>query len=184
MDARVNHAWRRHSPARGRRLSAYEQVVEDLAASRAGAWAFLHVFSAADRRLLALTAGRLSLAVGAPVGLLETTGARTGRRRRTPLLYLVDGLDVVVVASNGGSDRDPAWLHNLRARETVRLLTREHGWRPYRERIAAGAERARQWALATDLFDGYRAYQARTARQIAVVVLEDAQRGIDIPPAT
>jgi deazaflavin-dependent oxidoreductase (nitroreductase family) len=183
MAARVNSAWRRHSPARGRRLSAYEQVVENVAASRAGAWAFLHLFSAADRRLLALTRGRLSLAVGAPVGLLETTGARTGRRRRTPLLYLSDGLDVVIVASNCGGDRDPAWLHNLRALENARLLTREHGWRAYRARIATGAERARRWALATDLFDGYRAYEVRTAREISVVVLE-AQRGIEIPPAT
>jgi F420H(2)-dependent quinone reductase len=184
MDARVNSGQRRYSPMRGRRLTAYEQAIERIAGSRAGAWEFLHVVSAVDRRLLALTGGRVSVAVGAPVGLLETTGARTGRRRRTPLLYLTDGRDVVIVASNGGGDRDPAWLHNARARDDVRLLTREHGWRTFRARVAAGAERARRWTLATDLFAGYLAYQARTAREIPVVVLEEAQRGIEIPPAT
>jgi hypothetical protein len=64
----------RYSPGRGRRVTPYEQAVERLAASRAGAWAFLHVFSRIDRRLVPLTHGGLSVAIGAPVGLLETRG--------------------------------------------------------------------------------------------------------------
>jgi deazaflavin-dependent oxidoreductase (nitroreductase family) len=175
----------RYSILRGRRLTAYEQAVERVAASRAGAWAFQHVFSAVDRRLLPLTGGRVSLALGAPVALLETVGARTGRVRRTPVLYLVDDRDVVVVASNVGSDRHPAWLHNLRSQSSVRLLTREHGWRAYRARVATDGERSARWARAADLFAGYRRYQARAApREIPVVVLEPAQRGIEMPPAT
>jgi hypothetical protein len=62
----------RYSQARGRRLTAYEQIVERIAASRAGAWAFLHLFNPVDQRLLSLTRGRLSAAVGAPVGMLES----------------------------------------------------------------------------------------------------------------
>jgi deazaflavin-dependent oxidoreductase (nitroreductase family) len=184
MHRPVNLLRRRYSTLRGRRLTSYEQLVERFAASRAGTWALLHPLRAVDRRLLTLTRGRLGVAPRTPVGLLETTGARTGRVRRTPLLYLLDGDDVVLVASNGGSDRAPAWLHNVRARASVRLLTREHGWREYRARIATGAERASRWALATDLYAGYGGYQARARREIALVVLEPAQRGMEIPPAT
>ncbi|HEY7077250.1 MAG TPA: nitroreductase/quinone reductase family protein [Solirubrobacteraceae bacterium] len=174
----VNLPRGRDSALRGRRLTAYEQAVERVARSRLGAWAFVHAFNPVDRRLLALTRGRVSLAVGAPVALLETVGARTGRRRRTPLLYLLDGDDVVVVASNGGSGRHPAWLHNLRACESVRLLTPERGWRACRGRVATGAERARLWALIADLFAGYAGYQARARpREIPVVVLEPISAG-------
>jgi len=174
----------RYSTLRRRRLNAYEQTVERFAASRAGGWAFINVFSRVDRWLLPLTHGRLSLAVGSPVGLMETRGARSGKRRRTPLLYRVDGESIVLVASNVGSERDPAWLHNARAAGEVRFLSREHGWRTYRPRVAAGSERERLWALATDLYAGYADYQDRTGgREIPVVVL-DHQRGIEIPPAT
>src|SRR4051812_4086889 len=127
VHARLNLLRGRESALRGRRLTVYEQVVERAAASRGGAWMFVHALSAVDRRLLPLTRGRISIALGAPVALLETVGARTRRVRRTPLLYLIDDDAVVLVASNGGSDRHPAWLHNVRARPAVRLLTREHG---------------------------------------------------------
>jgi deazaflavin-dependent oxidoreductase (nitroreductase family) len=145
---------------------------------------FLHICNVVDQRLLPLTRGRVSVAVGAPVGLLESRGARTHRRRRTPLLYVLDGDAVVLVASNGGSHRDPAWLHNLRRDPDVRFLCRERGWRAYRARLLIGAERARGWELATDLYAGYNDYQRRTTgREIPVVVLEP-QRGIVMPPAT
>jgi len=163
----------RYSQARGRRLTAYEQIVERVAASPVGAWTFVHAFNAVDRRLLPLTRGRLSVAVGAPVGVLESRGARTNRRRRVPLLYVLDGDAVVLVASNGGSHRDPAWLHNLRRDPSVRFLSAERGWRAYRARLLTGAERARGWELATDLYAGYGDYQSRaTRREIPVVVLE------------
>src|SRR5437588_7314711 len=103
----------RYSAARGRELTMYEAGLERLASSRLGAWLFLHVLNPLDRRLLPVTRGRLSMAVGAPVGLLQTVGAKTGRVRRTPLLYLRDGEEILLVASNGGSRRDPAWLHNV-----------------------------------------------------------------------
>jgi deazaflavin-dependent oxidoreductase (nitroreductase family) len=164
---------RRYSASRGRRLRTYEQLVERAAASRAGAWGFLTVLNRIDRRVLPLTRGRISVAVGAPVGMLETRGARTGRIRRIPLLYVLDGSNVVLVASNGGSDRDPAWLHNVRARGQVRFLCREGGWRDYQARVIDGAERTRAWESATDLYAGYLDYQARaTRREIPLVVLE------------
>lgn len=163
----------RYSTVRRRRLTGYEQMVERVASSRAGAWMFVHVLSPVDRRLLPLTGGRISLTHGAPVGILETVGARTGRRRLAPLLYLAEGETLVVVASNGGSARDPGWLHNVRVRPVVRFLSRERGWRAYRARVATGAERARRWALVTDFYAGYGVYQDRTGgREVDVVVLE------------
>ena len=167
----------RYSTLRGRRLSFYEDTVERFAGSRAGAWLFLHALHPVDRRLLALTRGRLSLAVGAPVGLLETVGARSGCRRRTPLLYVADGDALVIVASNGGNARQPAWLHNLRAHPEVRFLTREHRWRSYRANVAAGSERAALWQLVNDLYAGYAIYQARAPeRDFPVVVLTRMDR--------
>src|SRR3954447_26258789 len=135
---------RRYSDLRGRRLTTYEATVERFVTTRPGAWAFVHLASPVDRRLVALTRARLSLAPKAPVGMLETTGARSGRPRRTALLYLADGPAVLLLASNGGQARHPAWLHNLRGEPAVRFLSREHGWRAYRARTAEPAERAQR----------------------------------------
>jgi len=164
---------RRYSTFRGRRLTTYEQAAERFAASRVGGWLFLNVFAAADRVLLPLTGGRLSSTPGAPVGLLETVGARSGRPRRTPVLYVAHGENLVIVASNAGARRHPAWLHNLRAQPEVRFLTPHDGWRRYRAAAVTGTERTRLWQVAADLFAGYAAYEARASgRTIAVVVLE------------
>jgi deazaflavin-dependent oxidoreductase (nitroreductase family) len=163
----------RFSPLRGRHLTRYEAAVERFAASSAGSWLFPRVFNPLDRHLLALSHGRLSMAVGAPVGLLETVGVRTQRRRRTPLLYLREHDNVVLVASNVGRDRDPAWLHNLNAFREVRFLSREVGWQTYRGRVVTGPEREMRWAGTCDLYSGYAVYQQRAqGRQLQVVVLE------------
>lgn len=175
----------RYSAARGRRLTAYEQVLERFAASRAGGFAFVHLLGPLDRRLLPLTRGRLSLAVGAPVGVLETRGARSGRTRRVAVLYAVDGERLVLTASNAGRARHPAWLHNVRADPEVVFLTPERGWRRYRAHEAAGDEAARCWALVLDLYAGYAVYQRRArGREIRLIILEPGHRGVEMPPAT
>jgi deazaflavin-dependent oxidoreductase (nitroreductase family) len=168
----------RYSPMRGRRLTSYEAAVERFAASQAGSWLFVNAIRHVDVPMLARTNGRLSLSVGAPVGLLETTGGRSGRTRRTPVLYLVDGDDLVLVASNVGAAKAPAWLHNLRAQPRVRFLSRESGWQTYAAREAAGDEREQRWRALCDLYAGFDTYQRRTGgRRIAVVVLAANQRG-------
>ena len=106
-----------------------------------------------------------------PMLLLEHTGARTGRSRTTPLVYVADGSDVVIVASKGGHPRDPAWMHNLRAHPDVTIqvgATR----RPVRARVATPDERRRLWPMAVATYPGYRGYQERTDREIPLVVLE------------
>lgn len=159
---------RRYSETRRRRLTAYEAAVERFAASRAGTWLFRRAIAPMDRR----TGVAVSRALRVPVGMLETTGARTGRTRRTALLYHRDGVALILVASNYGRAGDPAWLRNVRAEPHVRF--RSDRWRDYMARVASAEERARRWPAAIDFYSGYAVYAGRTAREIALVILEPA----------
>ena len=106
-----------------------------------------------------------------PTLLLDHVGARSGKRRTTPLTYLDDGEDLVLVASKGGHPRNPAWYHNLRANPdtTVQVGSRR---RPVRARVANHAERTRLWPMVVELYGGYGGYQERTDREIPLVILE------------
>lgn len=108
---------------------------------------------------------------GPPMLLLDHVGARTGTKRTTPLVYLRDGDDVVVVASKGGSPRHPGWFHNLRAHPdtTVQIGARRL---PVRARVATPNERSRLWPRVVARYGGYEDYQRRTSRQIPLVILE------------
>jgi F420H(2)-dependent quinone reductase len=106
-----------------------------------------------------------------PMLLLDHVGARSGTRRTTPLVYVEDGRDVVIVASKGGHPRHPSWLHNLRANpDTTVQIGSER--RAVRAREASAHERERLWPMAVATYSGYRGYQQRTAREIPLVVLE------------
>ena len=156
---------------RKRPIKWYGRLLERLAATRLGAWFFVRIAPAIDRRVVRLSRGRLSLALVRPVLLLTTTGAKSGRPRMTPLLFFTDGNVVVVIASNGGRRHHPAWYHNLRAHPEANLFVNGHS-RTYVAREATGAERDRLWNEATDLYRGYDAYQERTdGRRIPVMVL-------------
>jgi deazaflavin-dependent oxidoreductase (nitroreductase family) len=114
--------------------------------------------------------------------LLTTTGRRTGRSRTNPLTFFADGDDVVVVASNGGLDRSPAWWLNLRRNPVASIeIGRER--RPVRARRASREEHARLWAAIVGRFPVYASYQQRTARPIPVVILEPADARHDAPRA-
>jgi deazaflavin-dependent oxidoreductase (nitroreductase family) len=106
-----------------------------------------------------------------PALLLDHVGAKSGTRRRSPLVYGVDGPDLVLVASKGGFPRNPAWFHNLRAHpDTTVQVGSEH--RPVRARVAEGEERARLWNLMVGVYPGSESYRKRTSREIPLVVLE------------
>lgn len=111
---------------------------------------------------------------GVPTLLLTTRGRRSGRLRRTPLIYGRAGDGWVVVASQGGAPRHPAWFHNLEADPdvVVQVLGDEV---PARARVTAGEERTRLWRAMAELFPDYDEYQARTEREIPVVMLEPRQ---------
>ena len=108
--------------------------------------------------------------MGAPILLLDTTGRKTGRRYTTPLLYVSDGDDLIVIASNGGSDRDPGWWRNLVANPSARVQVRDKRKR-VRASAARGAARERLWSKITSRYPVYRSYERRTSREIPVVVL-------------
>jgi deazaflavin-dependent oxidoreductase (nitroreductase family) len=109
--------------------------------------------------------------VKAPMLLLDHVGTRTGAHRTSPLLYIADGDEVAIIASKGGFPKHPAWYHNLKANpETSVQIGPER--RPVRAREATPAERERIWNRAVELWPQYAEYQARTDRQIPVVVLE------------
>jgi deazaflavin-dependent oxidoreductase (nitroreductase family) len=106
-----------------------------------------------------------------PVLLLDHVGARSGRRRTTPLVYAVDGDDVVLVASKGGYPRNPAWFHNLMANPdtTIQVGSRRSD---VHARKANAQERARLWPKVLEVYGGYDDYQRRTEREIPLVILE------------
>jgi deazaflavin-dependent oxidoreductase (nitroreductase family) len=122
-------------------------------------------------RLYRWTGGRFGGKVkGAPVLLLDCTGRKTGRMRTTPVLYLEDGSDLVVVASRGGSDAMPAWYLNLKANPatSVQVGSDRHA---VRARDATAEERERLWPRLVEMFPDYNVYQERTERRIPVVIL-------------
>jgi deazaflavin-dependent oxidoreductase (nitroreductase family) len=130
--------------------------------------------TAAHRWLHRASGGRLGGRAGALRFLvLHHTGRKSGRSFTTPLLYVEDGERWLVVASNAGDNRHPAWWLNLCARPQAeielgaeRVAVQAH--------TAAGAERAALWAKLTAVYPPYAEYQRRTAREIPVVVLERA----------
>lgn len=156
--------------ARRRQLKWWERWLERFAASPAGGWFFVELANRVDPFLLKRTRGRFSVAVGQPVLLLTVKGAKSGQPRETPLLYAVDGDNIVVVASKAGSPKHPAWYHNVCANPTVDILARGRSGR-YVGHEAEGEERARLWEDVNDLYAGYDVYQQRAGeRRIPVMV--------------
>ena len=117
------------------------------------------------------TDGRFTWLGGLPVLLLRTTGRKTGAERTAALVYLKDREELVVVASNGGSDKAPGWLFNIKAHPEVGVQIGRTRTR-MQARIADSGERARLWPLVnknnSNRYDGY---QAKTTRQIPLVIL-------------
>jgi deazaflavin-dependent oxidoreductase (nitroreductase family) len=108
---------------------------------------------------------------GVPTLLLTTTGRRTGEQRTAPLIYGRDGDAYVVVASKGGHPDHPGWYHNLSATPEVELQVGDEVF-PARAHTADAQERARLWPQLTAIWPDYDAYQAKTEREIPLVVLE------------
>jgi deazaflavin-dependent oxidoreductase (nitroreductase family) len=106
-----------------------------------------------------------------PMLLLDHVGAKSGVKRTTPLVYVDDPPNVVVVASKGGHPRNPAWYHNLRAHPEVTVQIGSER-RQVRARVANAEERKRLWPMAVATYSGYAGYQQRTGREIPLVVLE------------
>ena len=107
----------------------------------------------------------------APMLLLDHVGAKSGIKRTSPLLYIPDGDDLVIVASKGGYPKHPAWFHNLRANPDTTVQVGSDRRRVH-ARVATAEERRRLWPRVVDTYSGYAEYQDRTGREIPLVILE------------
>ena len=107
---------------------------------------------------------------GFNVLLLTTTGRKTAKQRTTPLGYICEGSSYVIVASNAGSDRNPAWYFNLQQNPVAKIQVREHIL-DVRALTVQGDHRQQLWSRVVTEMPGYAAYQKRTPREIPLVLL-------------
>jgi deazaflavin-dependent oxidoreductase (nitroreductase family) len=134
----------------------------------------LALITAIHRFLYRVSGGRIGHHLGSRKALLlETVGRKSGKERVLPLLYVEDEIGLVVVASNAGDDRAPAWWLNLKARPEawVQVGTRRYA---VRAREAVDGERAQLWTKLVAAYAPYEEYERRTSRPIPIVVLEPA----------
>jgi deazaflavin-dependent oxidoreductase (nitroreductase family) len=131
------------------------------------------VFPVIDRWLIPRTRGHLKVALGQPILLLHTRGARSGEPRTTPLLYTpLDGR-FIVVASKAGAAHHPAWYHNLRVHPDAVSVELEGRRIAVRPRLVEEPERSELWRRVYDNYNGYETYARRASgRIIPLVVLE------------
>jgi deazaflavin-dependent oxidoreductase (nitroreductase family) len=136
-------------------------------------WRFFNTSVKGHTAIFRLTGGRIGgKVVGGPVLLLHHTGAKSGKKRISPLLYLPDGDRMVIVASKGGYTKHPGWFHNLKAHPDTMVELPREGKVPVQARQASTEEREELWPRVVDLYKGYSAYQRSTDREIPLVVLD------------
>jgi deazaflavin-dependent oxidoreductase (nitroreductase family) len=161
-------SFRRESPIRGRRLRIDEAIFERFAMSPAGYQFMLRVAPRLDKVLIPRTNGRLSSAGIDRVGLVTSTGAKSGQQRTHPLALLDDGDGLLAIGSNYGRANHPAWSANLLAHPecTVEFMGPP---KPHRAEFLTGDARASAWDTAVDFYAGYESYRVNCApREIRV----------------
>jgi deazaflavin-dependent oxidoreductase (nitroreductase family) len=130
---------------------------------------FIDLHSTVYRLSGGLIGGRIP--GGPKMLLLDHVGAKSGRKRTNPLVYIEDGDDLVIVASKGGHPRHPAWFHNLMANPATVVQTGLRR-RNVQARRASDEEHERLWPRVVDAYSGYQGYQRKTQRRIPLVILE------------
>jgi deazaflavin-dependent oxidoreductase (nitroreductase family) len=105
--------------------------------------------------------------------LLTTTGARTGQRRTTPMMFHRDGGRLLVIASNAGAPRDPDWYRNLVAHPRVTVEVGEETYDAQAEPLS-GAERDQAWAMLKETYPFFAEHEVTAGREIPVVALTRA----------
>jgi deazaflavin-dependent oxidoreductase (nitroreductase family) len=150
--------------------SPAKRLLVKTAMSAGGQWFLRHVSPRVDPGLMRLTRGRVSsMGIFPRAVLLTSTGAKSGEARTTPLIYFTDGDRVILVASNYGGLRHPAWYHNVKANPVVTLLGGGFEDRFVGEEVT-GPEHERLWALAKRWNPGYAQYElSAEGRQIPLL---------------
>jgi deazaflavin-dependent oxidoreductase (nitroreductase family) len=111
---------------------------------------------------------------GNPVLLLTTMGRRTGKKRTTPLLYLREGENWVIVASNGGAPKHPGWWFNLKSHPEATIQVMQQTIQVIGE-DAPEEERKRLWPVLVSMYPSYDGYQRKTTRVIPLVILRPVE---------
>jgi len=144
---------------------------------------FMHLATWVDRPLLRMTNGRLRLSFVVPTLLLRCRGARSGKLREVPLLYVPDDDAVLLIGSNGGKTTEPAWCHNLRHEAEVKepevSCALKRRIQRFRVQELSGCARERAWRDAVALYPAYEHYEVRAERQIPLfrLVPEETEGG-------
>jgi len=144
-------------------MSTAQQRIMQVVGKTIGGW-HTWLYRKSDGRLGGTFPGGLSAL------LLTTRGRKSGELRTTPLFYLRDGEKLIIVASKAGFPTHPAWYLNLEAEPKVEVQL-GHEKRTMRAETATPEKRARLWPRLCALYPGYQDYQARTDREIPVVIL-------------
>jgi deazaflavin-dependent oxidoreductase (nitroreductase family) len=154
--------------------NAFQKFVRRFAASGPGSWLFARVLHHIDRPIYRLSGGRhtlASLVSGLPVVMLTTTGARSGVSRSVPVLGFPTDEGLVVIASNYGQEKHPAWYYNLRANPEGEVEVAGES-RPFRAVEIEGEQRDRIWQEGLKVYPGWSTYERRAShRRIAVFIL-------------
>lgn len=127
-----------------------------------------------DKTLLKLTKGKFTLSeiLGWNIIQLTTLGAKTGQPRSMPLIGLLDGEKIALIASSFGRKHNPAWYYNLKAHPECNVQS-SNGTGTYIAREAEGDEYKKYWQLGLSYYEGYEKYKERAShRHIPVMVLE------------
>lgn len=133
---------------------------------------FIKPFSGFNTLVYRLTGGRLMGSFqGRPVCLVTMTGAKSGKTRTVPLMYVPYKDGVIIVASQGGAPKSPVWFHNLVKHPDIEVQYKSRKMK-LRAREVAGEEKAQVWPTCVEHYPSYDDYQARTDRSIPVFVCE------------
>ena len=123
------------------------------------------------------TGGKLFGRMGkSPILLLNTVGRKTGRKRTSPLLYVMDGEDFVIIASKGGAPTHPAWYLNLKANPDATVEVGDREVRVRAEEVDS-EEKVRLWQKMIEMYPTYDDYQTKTKREIPLLVLRPVEGG-------
>lgn len=146
------------------------RVMSRVGTTRAARFLSRHLGWKLDPVLLRLTGNRVATTVVIPTAVLETRGARSGKRRRNAVIYFHDGDRVIIAASNAGADRHPSWYYNVLADPHVTF-----GGAPMQARVVEKpVEQERLWSLADRVFPAFAVYRrdaATTGRKIPLISL-------------
>ena len=152
-------------------MNPYATAVRELGRHRSVVWVLSRVLPPIDALFVRRRRSLTSLGTEFPLCYLTTTGRRTGQARTVPLLHVGDGERVVLIASNWGRRRHPAWALNLDASPEARV-TIDGVERAYTARRATPEELSRYWAEAVRFWPGYDDYRATADREIRMFVLD------------